>query len=432
MVAPMHAPGQVIDAAATAAPTPAQAGLYAEQQAKGFGRLRFSPSLEREYRRHMRQEQRISTLICSATALAIWLAFMALDLWRLDLPHELAERHYDVWITVTLRLIVLSILLLLIQRLGSRGLAADKAAPPDYPWLSFLALVLIGTSSATSANVMKLRDLAHADMAQFVIIIAVFLPVGMTFRQSLGAATLIAGATALLGGVMLDPGHMREHIRLSTLVFFAVFVGAVGAYLREYAQRDQFLLRRLLHHYAMFDALTGIGNRRFFEQHAATALLQAQRGGEGVVLAILDVDHFKKFNDRYGHQTGDLALSLVARSLKAGLRRPMDLAARLGGEEFGLLLYGTGPEQAQVLLDSIVAAIVELAIPHDSSATAPHLTVSIGAACFDGRETLESLYRRADAVLYESKTGGRNRAGLDWPRSVVALASRRPQTQRRR
>jgi diguanylate cyclase (GGDEF)-like protein len=279
---------------------------------------------------------------------------------------------------------------------------------------------------------MKLRDLAHADMAQFVIIIAVFLPVGMTFRQSLGAATLIAVATALLGGVMLDPSHMREHIRLSTLVFFAVFVGAVGAYLREYAQRDQFLLRRLLHHYAMFDALTGIGNRRFFEQHAATALLQAQRGGEGVVLAILDVDHFKKFNDRYGHQTGDLALSLVARSLKAGLRRPMDLAARLGGEEFGLLLYGTGPEQAQVLLDSIVAAIVELAIPHDSSTTAPHLTVSIGAACFDGRETLESLYRRADAVLYESKTGGRNRAGLHWPRSVVALASRRPQTRRRR
>jgi hypothetical protein len=118
MVAPMHAPGQVIDAAATAAPTPAQAGLYAEQQAKGFGSLRFSPSLEREYRRHMRQEQRISALICSATALAIWLAFMALDLWRLDLPHELAERHYDVWITVTLRLVVLAILLLLIQRLA--------------------------------------------------------------------------------------------------------------------------------------------------------------------------------------------------------------------------------------------------------------------------------------------------------------------------
>jgi len=213
--------------------------------------------------------------------------------------------------------------------------------------------------------------------------------------------------------VLLDLEQRHETIRMSVLLFFAAFVGAVGAYLREYAERDQFLLRRQLHYSAMSDALTGIGNRRYFAQHAAAALRQAAREREDVVFAVLDVDHFKSFNDRYGHHAGDMALHMIAQSLKQGLRRPLDLVGRLGGEEFGLLLYGPAPNEALVLLEGLVTTVAGLAIPHDASETASCLTVSIGAACFDGRESLESLYRRADAALYAGKAAGRNRVELD-------------------
>jgi diguanylate cyclase (GGDEF)-like protein len=401
-----------------------QGDAYAEQQSRGFRRLHFIAPMEAEYLAHMRAEQRVSTLICSVAALVIWALFMAFDANRLNLKAEFEAHHYDVWVVTGLRWSTLFLLTALAWGL-------DRGHLPDsYHRLSFLCLVLIGATAALSASAYKLRELPHADLAEFAIIVAVFLPVGMTFYQSAAAALIVAGSTALIGIVMLDPAHMAEHLRLSSILALTALVGAVGAYLREYAERDQFLLRRQLHYHAMSDVLTGIGNRRFFEQNAAIALRQAAREGSGAVLAILDVDHFKTFNDCYGHHAGDLALHRVGQTLKSCLRRPADVVARLGGEEFGLLLYGAGPEQAQALLEGMVRSIADLAIPHEASETAHHLTVSVGAACFDGRECLESLYRRADAALYASKDAGRNRAELDWRQRPLAGAAPRAQSQR--
>ena len=411
-----------IDAALDAAAGEA----YAAQRARGFRWLRFAPKLEGEYLARMRLDQRMSTLICTATALAIWLVFSGLDLSRLDLRAEFAAFHGDAILVAGLRLVTLAVLVTL------TALLIGPRLPKTYPRLAFLSLVLIGSTAAISICVYKLRGLPHADLAEFAIIMAAFLPVGLTFYQSIVTALAIALITTSTGLLMLDPPHMPEHIRLSAMLFFAAFVGAVGAYLREYAQRDQFLLRRLLHHYAMHDPLTGLGNRRYFEQQATATLDQARRDGTPVVLAVLDVDHFKRFNDCYGHHAGDLALKQVASGVRACLRRPMDLVGRLGGEEFGILLYAARADDAQVLLDRIVATIVELGIAHDASTTAKCLTVSIGAACFDGRETLESLYRRADAVLYDAKAAGRNRVGFEAAGSVVALATRQPQILRQR
>ena len=381
--------------------------VYAEQQLRGFRRLRFEEPLEREYLAAMRAAKRPGTLICIATALVIWLVFVALDLSRLDLAAEIANRRYDAWLGIGLRWTTLALLTGLLIALLRGGL---KTA---YPWGSMLTLVMIGATAAINACVYKLRGLPQADLAEFAIIMAVFLPLGMTFRQSTVTALLVAGATATAGLVMLDLEQRYETVRMSVLLLFAAFVGAVGAYLREYAERDQFLLRRQLHYGAMQDALTGIGNRRYFAQHAAAALRQAAREREDVVLAVLDVDHFKSFNDRYGHHAGDMALHRVAQSLKQSLRRPLDLVGRLGSEEFGLLLYGAEPKEALTVLEAVVATVANLSIAHEASETANCLTVSIGAACFDGRESLESLYKRADAALYESKAAGRNRAALD-------------------
>lgn len=90
----------------------------------------------------------------------------------------------------------------------------------------------------------------------------------------------------------------------------------------------------------------------------------------------------------------------------------MDMVGRLGGEEFGLILFGVRPDTVRGMLESLVRAVSALGIPHDASDTAPHLTVSIGAALFDGLEPLEQIYRRADGQLYESKAKGRNRFTL--------------------
>lgn len=367
--------------------------------------LGFAPTLEREFRQHMRADQRRSTLVCLITALGIWLTFIGLDLTRLDNLVAIGS-SLSIEVAIALRLGTLAVILRLVW------IVRRKRQSYAYHHLTMLALALIGVTCAFIANMYKLRGLPQADIAQLVIIAAVFLPVGLTFFQSLGIALLIAVFTTVLGFVMLEPAQLAEHGRLSILLFFAVFVSAVGAWLRERAERDQFLLRRMLHSRAMSDALTGIANRRGFEEHVGMALLQARRDQIPVVFAVLDVDHFKRYNDCYGHQAGDVALALIARAIDSRLRPPMDMVGRLGGEEFGLLLYDVTPKKAQERLERVAQAIAELRIEHAASPTAHFITVSMGAVGFDGQETAADLYRRADAALYAGKASGRNRVEL--------------------
>jgi diguanylate cyclase (GGDEF)-like protein len=397
--APRHDPISRHAESASDAPS-AAAG---PRQVDGLG---FEPELEREFRQHMRADQRRSTLVCLVTALGIWLTFIGLDLSRLENLATIGIGDVSVELAIALRLGTLAVILRLVW------VVRRNRQAHAYHRLTMLALALIGVTCAFIANMYKLRGLPQADIAQLVIIAAVFLPVGLTFFQSLGITLLIAVFTTVLGFVMLAPAQLAEHGRLSVLLFFAVFVSAVGAWLRERAERDQFLLRRMLHSRAMSDALTGIANRRGFEEHVAMALLQARRDRAPVVFAVLDVDHFKRYNDRYGHQAGDIALTLIARAIDSKLRPPMDMVGRLGGEEFGLLLYDTTPEKAQERLQRVVQAIAELKIEHAASPTAQYITVSMGAAGFDGQETAAELYRRADAALYSGKASGRNRVEL--------------------
>jgi diguanylate cyclase (GGDEF)-like protein len=379
--------------------------------------LHFEPKLEREYRQHMRADQRTSTLVCLITALGIWLIFIGLDLSRLDGWAAVVAGDLGVALAIVLRLATL------VALLSQICILATQRLPRAYHRLSMLGLALIGATCAFIANMFKQHGLPHADIAQLVIIAAVFLPVGLTFLQSSAVALFIGLFTAVLGFFMLrEPAHLTEHVRLSILLFFAVFVGGVGAWLRERAQRDQFLLRRMLHDHAMSDPLTGIANRRGFEDNVASALQQARRDGVPIVFAILDVDHFKRYNDYYGHQAGDEALRLIASAIAAAGRRPMDLVGRLGGEEFGLLLYDVTPEKGLARLEKLVAAVEELRIEHAASPTAEHITVSIGATAFDGRELMPELYRRADAALYASKALGRNRVEFGSTARVETLS----------
>jgi diguanylate cyclase (GGDEF)-like protein len=160
------------------------------------------------------------------------------------------------------------------------------------------------------------------------------------------------------------------------------------------------------------DPLTGLANRRLFEQRLAEEVLRAQRHGLPVSLLALDVDHFKRFNDRYGHPAGDAALVQVARALQSLARRPADLAARTGGEEFALLLPHTAAAEAQALAEQLLTAVDSLLIPHADSSTARSLTLSIGVATLAPGMDMRTLVRAADEALYRAKAEGRHRVAV--------------------
>jgi diguanylate cyclase (GGDEF)-like protein len=166
---------------------------------------------------------------------------------------------------------------------------------------------------------------------------------------------------------------------------------------------------------AATDGLTGLANRRKFDDVAEKEWRRCGREHQPLSVLLLDADHFKLFNDRYGHLAGDHCLRAIASQLTAAARRPGDLAARYGGEEFLLLAPNTNPEGAMCLAERIRELVVNLAIAHESSPDPGGvMTVSIGAATAwprdprNGRSDVSALVAAADAALYLAKSRGRN------------------------
>ena len=164
------------------------------------------------------------------------------------------------------------------------------------------------------------------------------------------------------------------------------------------------------------DGLTGLANRRHFEETLRLELKRAGRTGAPLSLVLLDVDFFKKYNDRYGHVAGDDCLRQVAAALRGGLARPTDLAARYGGEEFAVILPATGQVGARYVAERLRLAVMDLGIAH--AANPPGLvTISAGACTFQGKpgedDDPDAFVRQADALLYRAKAEGRNRVATD-------------------
>lgn len=163
------------------------------------------------------------------------------------------------------------------------------------------------------------------------------------------------------------------------------------------------------------DVLTGLANRRRFEEVSVKAWEMARRTGRPLSLLVVDADHFKRYNDRHGHAVGDEVLKGLARGLTASVHRPDDLVARVGGEEFAVLLPDTDADGAMRIAAKVHEAVAALAVPSAGIAAAT-VTVSIGLAVGDKADGgMEGVYGRADAALYEAKAAGRNRTCLAPP-----------------
>jgi diguanylate cyclase (GGDEF)-like protein len=232
---------------------------------------------------------------------------------------------------------------------------------------------------------------------------------GLTFNAALrsNGLLMLAYASAALGGAIAPP--------VATYSLFVLLcanvIGGAGCYALEYANRVAFLERRRLAEVATHDGLTGLLNRAALEEQARTLWQHAQLARLPVSVLLIDIDHFKAYNDRYGHQEGDRCLREVAAAVRgAARRRPLDVVARYGGEEIIAILVDSGRADATGAADGVRRAVAELGIAHSASSARAYVTVSIGVTSVEpgGDYCHERAVRLADLALYATKARGRD------------------------
>lgn len=182
---------------------------------------------------------------------------------------------------------------------------------------------------------------------------------------------------------------------------------------------DQKLAEIALEDLAAKDSLTGLANRRSLDKKMHLEWKCAQRTGTPLAFILADVDHFKAYNDHYGHQQGDACLRSVADAIGASIFRPSDMASRYGGEEFAIVMPNTDLAGAHAVAERIRKTVGDRSLPHEKSATASHITLSLGVAAMipSARTSTEMLIAAADTALYRAKNEGRNRVVLVEPDS---------------
>lgn len=242
-----------------------------------------------------------------------------------------------------------------------------------------------GSFQAISAISGQERLYTFTNVGELPLIVVVALSSQDVFAPWKRAALLTGGATGILCiGLLWLTWMLRRELR------------------RRYRAE------RVLSELAATDALTGLANRRVLDERLRLEWDRAQRSTEPLTVLMIDVDHFKAFNDRHGHQGGDEALRMVAQVIGTNIRRPADLAARYGGEEFAVVLPVTDAKGAMVIAEHIRSSVEHL--PRFAGSERP-ITVSIGMSTWDKRSriSLEALLLSADQALYEAKHSGRNR-----------------------
>lgn len=166
-----------------------------------------------------------------------------------------------------------------------------------------------------------------------------------------------------------------------------------------------------LENLSLSDGLTGIANRRSFDQYIQVSWENAIRSQSPLSIIMGDIDFFKQYNDNYGHLKGDDVLIAVAKNMASNLKRPLDFIARYGGEEFIIILPETDAKGAMYIAEEIREGIENVSIPHEYSKVAKHITISFGVAtmCPQLADSLEDFVSKADKAMYKSKESGRNR-----------------------
>lgn len=368
----------------------------AAQLRRGFRALRFEPKLEQEFHTWYLLANRPQIRLNLVLAILLVTSFALLD--RMLLP-EGSQRLPDLLrFAVMLPLIAVLLALCYSHRYTRWYSTLAQIVTP----IAGMCVVLIETRAA--------RADVHLVFSTLIITTTyLYFLVGLLFYGAFRSNLLVFVGYAI---TVLMAGRPPEEVTYSILVLgFANMVGAVVCYNLETANRTSYLEARLLGEMAARDGLTGIYNRRMFDERVEQLWHQATREQVRLAILLIDIDFFKPFNDRYGHQAGDETLRGVAATLSRFARRPLDFTARYGGEEFAIVLYDVDREFVTDLARRARMEVEALGIEHERSSVANKLTVSIGAACVQPipARSHEGLIQLADEALYTAKHQGRNR-----------------------
>jgi len=278
-----------------------------------------------------------------------------------------------------------------------------------YTEIIAVGVTLIGIVVTYIAHIAALAGASYVLAGLVLVVLYGCLFLGLLFTVAIGVSAVLIGAHLVIGIVM---GLSFNEVYYTTAILSgAAVIGGLAAYNFEYAVRTNFLETRLLNELAERDGMTGLYNRRIFDDYVQRIWRQSRREGVAVAIIFVDIDFFKIFNDLYGHQAGDDCLKRVAQCIARGAKRPFDFSARYGGEEFVLVLYGPPEEYARAVPEQIRRDVLELAIPHGESLAAKYVSVSVGIAFARATSTrsMAGVIQTADEALYQGKREGRNR-----------------------
>ncbi|HOT45598.1 MAG TPA: GGDEF domain-containing protein [Spirochaetota bacterium] len=372
---------------------------YAAELRKGFPFLLFSGEIESEFRKSyckMIRPQFISALIA---AFILIVAFEIMD-------HVFIPDRRVIWTTVVRFGVILPVLAL-------SGLASTVKRFQFAIFPLVFASSLVGGLGIIAIFHINYHSAGYVRYESLILTTAiVYFLSGLLFRMSLACCGLVMAAyfaVAVLTGVSAP-------VIASSGLFLVLMnvIGAGGCYIIERAIRSNYLHRKILKEMAEHDGLTGIYNRHTFNENYGRLWRQAVRDRKAVAVIMIDVDQFKQYNDTRGHLAGDRCLIQIAGALARYERRPLDIVARFGGEEFVVVLYDTDASHVRDASEQIRAGIADLRIEHGSSDAGPFVTVSVGSAIMVPGPAIEPqwLIRLADEALYRAKGLGRNRVEM--------------------
>lgn len=332
-------------------------------------------------------------------AIILILAVCMLD-W-LVMPPEFA------WPAILFRVSTMLVLLF-----GAIAISVFRPSDPIVPYAFMTAGALNGVGTVIVGGIAARSGIEFVLWGTIFATFYVYLVFGLRFRLATVAGWPLL-VTFFSVGVLVD----KPLVKLAYGSLFLVFTNVIGMYASYRLERDArelFQKEKELERLAKTDGLTGISNRRSFDEHLDSIWAQARREGHSVAVLLVDIDHFKLYNDCYGHGPGDACIQAVADALERSVHRPLDQVSRYGGEEFAVALYDPTDAYVNDYAEKIVSVVAALDIEHKASDVANNVTVSVGAAIMqpDASKRSEVLVRSADDALYEAKAKGRNRAAV--------------------
>jgi diguanylate cyclase (GGDEF)-like protein len=359
----------------------------------GHSHVRFDPALEAQYvREHLIKSRALILVTCVVASLAAILRG----------AEQLVTSGWGLVGPIGLPIVVVSSLAL-------TALAASPSFESRYlPWARVvvpLRNIIVAAHIAAAAKHGQLEMLMILPLA----LIGPFFFMGFNFRLGLLCAVLTS-VSFVMNAVMLElPLAMSARIVVFLLISL-VACTVIAKHVDKWS-RAAFLETRLNAELAQHDPLTGTKNRRVFDEHLLRLWPKAIEERRGIAILLIDVDHFKSYNDHYGHQAGDDALRRVAQAIQTFASRPLDVLARYGGEEFAAVLHDVDEAQALQVAERMRRSVAELNIEHEGSRAFGCVTVSVGVAAINPTRdrTVQGVLQLADQALYQAKLRGRNR-----------------------